>query len=124
MKPRVVYMDDEQVLLEIFQAMFEDEFDVRTFDSPEQALEDMQRCEAEIVVSDLSMPGMNGTKFLTEVARICPDSRRIMITGFATAFEMLPEVTSGLVQFFLAKPWSEKQMREVLERAASLLVRR
>jgi FixJ family two-component response regulator len=40
-----------------------------------------------------------------------------MLTGFANAGDLIREISTGLIQFFISKPWSEEQMRKTLERA-------
>jgi DNA-binding NtrC family response regulator len=115
---QVVYVDDEKVLLEIFRELFGEEYEVRTFSSSVEALADIQRCSADVVFSDLAMPELNGYELLKEVATLCPHSVRVMMTGFANAGDMIPNMMSGLVEFFIAKPWHEGQIYEVLERAS------
>jgi hypothetical protein len=43
------------------------------------------------------------------------------VTGYATAGDMLPEIGSGIVQVFLAKPWHEQEMDQVIKRAVASL---
>jgi hypothetical protein len=40
-----------------------------------------------------------------------------MLTGSMLAGEAIPEILSGIVQLFMPKPWTEEEMRSVLERA-------
>lgn len=118
---KVVYVDDEQMLLDIFEEMFRDEYDVRVFSSSVEALEDVRRCEAEVIISDLSMPDMNGFDFLNEMSRVCPGSYRVMITGFGDADTLLAEVARGAVHRLVGKPWNESELRGILVEAEEAL---
>lgn len=117
MKPSIFYLDDEVVLLEIFKEMFSDEYEVHTASTVSEARRMIAKCAPDIIISDWSMPDISGIEFLRETAETYPDSFRIMLTGFAQVGDMIKEISSGVVQTFIPKPWSEDQMRAVLERA-------
>lgn len=117
----VFYLDDDASQLEVFREMFGDEYDVRTSTSISEALGVLAACAAEIIFSDQRMPGVQGTHFLRAAALACPESVRVLLTGALTVGEVLPDVRSGTVHFFVAKPWTEREMRETLERAGAFL---
>jgi DNA-binding NtrC family response regulator len=113
----ILYFDDEQSLLDIFEEMFGGKYEVRTTTTLAEARRILADCTVEIVISDQLMPEIEGTEFLREAAALCPDSFRIMLTGHAVVGEMLAEISSGIIQLFVVKPWTEEQLRQVLERA-------
>jgi two-component system sensor histidine kinase/response regulator len=117
-KVSVLYFDDESVLLDIFGEVFGGEYDVLTASTLAEARQILSRCP-DIVISDMSMPEITGTEFLREAARICPASFRILLTGRVSVFDVIGEVTSGVVQVFISKPWTEAEMRQALDRAAA-----
>lgn len=120
----ILYFDDEQKLLDIFKEMFSNEYEVRTAATLTEAQRILHDCATDIIISDQLMPEIEGTEFLRQAAQICPDSFRIMLTGHAGLGQMLPEISSGIIQLFVVKPWEEEQMRQLLERASSSLVLR
>ncbi len=70
MKPRIVFVDDEQRVLEGLRRMLssmDDEWDMTFLDSPETLLEHMAAGVYDGVVSDLKMPGINGFELLEEL---------------------------------------------------------
>jgi DNA-binding NtrC family response regulator len=121
MRRSVFYFDDEPVLLEIFQEMFGDEYDVRTTTKLAEARRMLRECRAEIIITDENMPEINGSAFLREVVATCPHSFRIMLTGTVFVGDMFAEVAAGLIDIFIPKPWQEEQMRHILERASAVL---
>ena len=120
-KISILYLDDDASHLELFQEMFGSEYDVRTATTMAEALGLLAECAADIIISDQVMPEGTGTEFLRTAAQLCPASYRVLLTGAVTVGEVLREVSAGIVQFFLRKPWTEGQMRAVLERAAAYL---
>src|SRR3982751_5650145 len=115
MKPSVFYFDDEVMLLDIFQQMFGDDYEVRTVFTLSEARRMLSACP-NIIISDWSMPEISGVDFLREVAKTCPDAFRIMLTGYGNVGDMIDEIRSGVVQLFIPKPWDELKMRQALER--------
>jgi len=121
MKRTILYLDDEEHCLEVFRLMFGGEFDVRTVGTPGEARLELASRAAEIVISDKLMPEIDGTEFLREVAEKYPASCRVLLTGMATVGGVVQQIGNGVVQFFLTKPWTKQEVREVLERAGALL---
>jgi serine/threonine-protein kinase len=117
-KRSILYLDDESRLLDIFQEMFSNTYEVFTASGVEAAREILSTQGADIIISDQGMPGISGTEFLCEVAREYPQSFRIMLTGKMLIGEAIPELSSGVVHLFITKPWTEAEMRRMLERAS------
>lgn len=120
----VFYFDDEARLLDVFQEMFSDQYDVRTAATLGEARRVLAECSAEIIISDQSMPEIDGTEFLREAAAMCPESFRILLTGQVSVGDVLEEVSTGIIHLFETKPWREERMREILARASTVLDRR
>jgi FixJ family two-component response regulator len=78
----------------------------------------------DILISDWSMPEISGIDFLREAAESCPKSFRIMLTGYGQVGDVIEEISAGLVQLFITKPWNESEMRKVLERSTLLSSRK
>lgn len=119
MKRSIFYFDDDVKLLDIFQEMFEDEYDVRTASKLSAARQMLSECAADIIITDQSMPEISGSEFLREAIERCPHSFRIMLTGYSLVGDVLGEVTDGLIDVFIVKPWQEEQMKQVLERGGA-----
>ena len=121
MRRTIFYFDDDARLLELFEEMFRDEYDVLTAETLEEARRVLSDCRVEIIISDQSMPEIEGTEFLREAAAACPESFRILLTGKITVGEVLGDMGAGVIHLFEVKPWREERMREILERAGAIL---
>jgi DNA-binding NtrC family response regulator len=119
----IFYLDDEELLLRLFEEMFGHLYDIRTSSSPTEARRMLANCDANIIISDQKMPGLEGTDFLREAARACPRSYRILLTGQTAMIQVVTELTTGIVQHFMVKPWTEEEMLEALKRAIATIER-
>jgi DNA-binding NtrC family response regulator len=120
-KRSIFYLDDEEVLLSLFEEMFGYLYDVRTSCSITEARRMLTQCAADIIISDQKMPAIEGTTFLREAAQICPRSYRILLTGQASMMNVVTELTTGVVQHFMVKPWTEGEMLKALERGVTTI---
>ena len=118
MKKSIVYLDDDPGCLDVLRQTLDDEYEVRTAATPEEARRLLAERVADIVISDQSMPAIKGEDFLREVAGKYPASYRVMLTGHAVVGNMIGDVSSGVINLFLPKPWIEQKMRQALERAS------
>jgi two-component system, NtrC family, response regulator HupR/HoxA len=115
-KPSVLYLDDEQGCLDVFRETFDPEYDVRTASTPEDARRMLAARPADVVISDESMPDISGKAFLAEVADAYPSAYRVLLTGSLTVGGALHEISRGVVQAFVAKPWNRDDIQRVMER--------
>jgi DNA-binding NtrC family response regulator len=101
---RALFIDDDQHLLTALPAVFETgprAITVDTASSAEQALRLIQCTEYDVIVSDFSMPGLNGMDFLKECKTVRPDIPVILLTGYGThelEQEALKEGAYALIQ--------------------------
>ena len=80
----ILYLDDEEPLAVLMKRMLERlGHRVTTFTSSEQALSAFTAAPAEfdLVMSDLSMPGMSGIEFAQCVRAMRPDALVVIVTG-------------------------------------------
>src|ERR1041384_779473 len=101
----IFYLDDEEEWRSLFEEIFSGLYDVRTSSSPKEARRMLRECTADIIISDQKMPEIEGTAFLREAARICPQAYRILLTGQTSMMDVVTEITTGVVQRYMAKPW-------------------
>jgi len=82
---RVMFIDDEEALVELFEFYLEsNDMKVSSFGEGESALEEMRANPAnwDILVSDVSLPGMDGLEILEHVRDINPLLPVILYSGF------------------------------------------
>jgi response regulator RpfG family c-di-GMP phosphodiesterase len=105
MSEKVLFVDDEPVLLQGYQRLLRKEFQVSTGVGGAAALTMIQHLGPfAVVLSDMRMPGMDGIEFLRKVKTLAPDAVRIMLTGVSELQTAIDAVNEGSVFRFLGKP--------------------
>jgi putative nucleotidyltransferase with HDIG domain len=105
MSTRIVFVDDE---LHILQAMgrtfhgMRNEWNMEFLSSGAAALESLAKAPADVIVSDMRMPGMDGWQLLAEVKKLYPQTVRLVLSGHADPSSVMLAV--GTAQLYLAKP--------------------
>ncbi len=107
MTDKILFVDDEQNVLQSMRRQLRKRFPLQTALSGDEALEIMKReGPFAVIVSDMRMPGMNGVELLSRVKDLYPDTVRIMLTGNADQETAIEAVNSGQIFRFLTKPCS------------------
>jgi len=112
----VMVVDDEEMVTETLAAYLELETDynVYTFQSPAEALQALRRKPVDLVISDFLMPEMDGLQFLAEVKKMCPDTVRILLTGYSDKENAIKGINDvGLYQY-LEKPWDNERLKLII----------
>jgi DNA-binding NtrC family response regulator len=79
----VVIVDDEKSYVELMAQMIENNLDckVHAFTSPVDALSKLAEISAGVIVTDYSMPQMDGIEFVRHASKVTPKTAFIMISG-------------------------------------------
>lgn len=79
----IVIVDDEKPYVELMAQMIAENLDcsVHAHTSPLEALGGLKKIEAGVVVTDYSMPQMDGVEFIKKASRLAPKAAFIMISG-------------------------------------------
>jgi DNA-binding NtrC family response regulator len=118
MLEKILFVDDDQNVLDALRRNFRKEYVVETATSAREAAGIIARKGPfAVVVSDMRMPGVDGVQFLTRIKEVSPDTVRIMLTGYADVQSSIAAVNEGSVFRFLTKPCSAQHMKRVLEDA-------
>ncbi|HLO67319.1 MAG TPA: HD domain-containing phosphohydrolase [Holophaga sp.] len=105
MPARVLFVDDDPLLLRALCRAFRGRFEVLTATSGHEALDLLlDSPPVSVIVADMGMPGMDGVELLQEVKSLSPDTVRIMLTGQGDQLTAIEAVNGGSVFRFLTKP--------------------
>ena len=118
---QIVFVDDEARILDgIRRSMYcmRDEWEMRFAVSGPDALKQLESKPADVVVSDMRMPGMDGSELLSEVKRLHPGIVRFVLSGQAEA-ESVIRVTRSAHRY-LSKPCDATTLKTAITRALDL----
>jgi HD-like signal output (HDOD) protein/CheY-like chemotaxis protein len=105
MTMRIVFVDDEINILQAMRRTFHgmrEEWSMEFLSSGAAALESLAKTPADVLVSDMRMPGMDGWQLLAEVKKLYPQTVRLVLSGHADPSSVMLAV--GTAQLYLAKP--------------------
>lgn len=114
-KQTILYLDDDVACLTLFRDTFDEDYEVRTALTHVEASRLLIANQADIVISDQIMPDIKGSDFLRKVAKLYPQSYRVLLTGGDTVGNLLHEISTGVINLFMTKPWTLQEMRQMLE---------
>lgn len=120
MKPKktILCVDDNELALSIRKILLETRgYRVVACKDGEAALEAFRRGGIDLVLTDLLMPGVDGSRLIEEVKRVSPQTPTVLISGRTKIYER-----ETLADIFLSKGLYEPA--ELLERIRQLLVRK
>ena len=88
-------------------------FEVHAASSGEEAIEELQEKDIDVVVLDIKMPGMNGVETLQAIQQLNPQATCVMITGFASS-DLVDESLSSGALMCLSKPFGIREIEDVV----------
>jgi len=113
--PRILYVDDEIINLELLQLTFMNDFEVITASSAEEGLKILElNPEIHVVISDLKMPVMNGLEFIKVVKQNFEEKVCMLLTGYMESEVMLEGFNKELIFRYLMKPWKVDELKETI----------
>jgi CheY-like chemotaxis protein len=118
MGSRILVVDDESSVLEIFKRVLSREgHRVHACLSPAEALGEFARADFDLLVVDKNLPGFSGYDLLATLRKVDPDLPAILMTACP---EPLLSRTAKL-QGYLAKPFKNlKQISDTVRRVLEL----
>ncbi len=115
---RILFVDDEEALIEVGQEMIEEfGYEVVCKTDPVEALA-VFRAEPQkfdLVITDKSMPHMNGFEFVEKLLEIRPDTPAILCTGFSSTAELEKARAIGFRELIM-KPVVMREMAVTIRR--------
>lgn len=84
-KGNILVVDDEEVMRDVLDSLLAAEsYQVETARTGEEGLDKFQQRPIDLVLLDVSMPGMGGLRTLEEILKVDAEAVVIMITAYAT----------------------------------------
>jgi len=119
-RPKILCVDDEQAVLDSLALALRKQFLVTTALGGAEGLKALgTKGPFAAVVSDLKMPGMDGTAFLNRASHSAPETVRILLTGLTDVNSAMAAVNEGHIFMFLTKPAEPYRLIKALEAACT-----
>ena len=115
--PRVLAVDDEQVVCESIRRVLSQEgYHVTTTMSSREGVDLIRKETFDLLLLDIKMPEIDGIEFLREARAVSPETEVIIITGYATIETAVEAIKLGAFDY-LEKPVSPPQLIVAAARA-------
>lgn len=115
--PIVIVEDDDDLREAIVDTLKVNKFDFSVFENAEDAIDQVNLRDIEILVTDYKLPGMNGISLVLEANKRAPHLPVVMMTAYADTQLAVQALKAG-ARDFLVKPFSPEHLVEVIRRHA------
>lgn len=104
-KPKILYVDDEDTNLQLFEINFEIKYNVLTAISGLEALDLLKANEdIRVVISDMKMPQMNGIEFIKIAKSTYPQIIFCILTGYEITNDIQDLLSTEFILKYFRKP--------------------
>ena len=115
--PKVLIVDDDETIRDTLYELLSENYLCQTAETAEKAFARLAADTYDVVLTDISMPGLSGLELLGHVRQRFPDTPVIIISGIGDE-----EHAQGLIKLgafeFLLKPFSLDVVEKCVKRAA------
>ena len=112
----VVLIEDERKLLDLMLMNLKGKYDVQGFTSAEEFLESGCIKEADLVLTDVRLPGMDGIELLSHIKAERPHLPVVVMTAYASIDQAVAAVKLGAYDY-LTKPVRMQQILDIVKNA-------
>lgn len=116
--PKILFVDDEKNILKSLQRLLADEsWDCHFVDNATEVLSRLEKEPFDLLVSDVAMPGIDGTELMAAVKEKYPAIIRIFLTAFTKEEKVVESLSRGYAQQIIPKPWIDQELKEIIRSA-------
>lgn len=115
-KHSILYVDDEEVNLNLFYYTFRRDFEINLADSAKKGLEFLENNKVDVIITDQRMPEITGVEFLKEVNNKFPEipPGRLMVSGYARNEDIDSAFNNYNLYKFISKPWNAEELKNII----------
>lgn len=117
-RPRILLVDDEKSILDsLYRFCRQRKWEALRANGGQEALDLLDNEVVDVIISDMRMPNMDGAEFLAKARQKCPDSVRVLLTGYADMDAVINAVNQAKIYNYLNKPWDDNMLESVINSA-------
>jgi putative nucleotidyltransferase with HDIG domain len=114
---KILVVDDEDMIRDLcYHILSAEGYQVATVPNGNAALEELARMPADLMITDIKMPGMDGLELFERVREKNQDLVTIFITGHGTLDTAIESLMRG-VDGFVLKPFTQEELLGAVDRA-------
>lgn len=110
-KAKVLYVDDEEINLQLFSVILKDRFEILTAANGPKGLEVLkEHQDIDVVISDMSMPMMTGIEFIEAAQEVNDQIAYYILTGYEITKEIKEALSNNLIKKYFQKPFDLNEL--------------
>jgi DNA-binding NtrC family response regulator len=109
LKGKLLIIDDDRVFCAMLTRYFGEDYAVTGLSDPEEAVRFIRSNPLDVVLTDLSMPGMDGIEVLKRVKADFPDTDVILMTAYAKVDTAVEAMKQGAYDY-IVKPFTAEEL--------------
>ncbi len=115
-KKSILIVDDEEVIRDFLYEVLCDDYSISMAADGDEAIDKMGDGKYDLIITDMKMPRVSGEEVAKFAQENSPDTRVIIISGYASLYSVSQSVNSGATAF-LSKPFSIQELMQAIESA-------
>ena len=115
-KKSILIVDDEEIIRDFLFEVLCDDYNITMAEDGDIAIEKIKCDSFDLVITDMTMPRVSGEEVVKFIQESAPESKVIIISGFASLYSFSQSVNSG-ASAFLSKPFSIQELLQAIEAA-------
>jgi DNA-binding NtrC family response regulator len=117
--PDILVVDDDDVIRDTLCELFCADYSCQCANTAEDALARLEAQGFDVVLTDISMPGLNGRELLQKIVESYPGTPVIIISGHSDQGQAESLLSHGAVDYLL-KPFRIEVVEESVKRAIEI----
>ena len=114
---RILVIDDEEIARKnLAHVLAKERYAVVTAQDAEQGLQELEAGDFDVILTDLRMGRVSGMDLLEAVRKRYPDTRVVMVTGYATVQSAIEAMKKGAFHY-ITKPYKLDEVRDTVRQA-------
>lgn len=115
-KKRILVCDDEEGVRESLNLILGEDYSLSFATNGNEALEQLKKSGADLVIMDIKMPKKNGIETVKEIHRHTPHTKVIMVTGYQSV-ETAREASKYGIFEYITKPFDSSTVKTAVKKA-------
>jgi two-component system response regulator PilR (NtrC family) len=112
----ILVVDDDEVIRDTLCELLSQDHSCQTAETAEDALVKLQARSFDVILTDVSMPGLSGAELLKRVLRTYPGTPVIMVSGLSDQEQAESLIEMGAFDYLL-KPFRLEVVEDSVNRA-------